>query len=140
MTAADLTSLLASGEELYKLLLTEAETLLRNFDTNSAEDFEQAVACRERIMVSLGDFNGRLSALASQDAADGDAGQLLSSFRRLQEESTKKIVELDSLVIALARERLVALGEEMSALARGRSALHGYEGGREEMHNMSRTA
>lgn len=140
MTAADLTALLDSGEELYNLLLSEAEALLRNFDTNSAEDFEQAVACRERIMTSLDDFNGRLSALSSQGSGHGDAEQLLSSFHRLQEESTKKIVELDSLVIALARERLVTLGEEMSALARGKSALHSYEGGREERHNMSRTA
>lgn len=140
MTAADLTGLLRSGEELYNLLLSEAESLLRNFDTNGVEDFEHTLACRERMIASLDELTERISSLLSQEMLDDDTAKLLSSFRHFQEETTRKIIELDSLVIALARERLSALSEEMSALARGRNALHGYEGGREEMRSVSRTA
>ncbi len=76
MTAADLTGLLRSGEELYNLLLSEAESLLRNFDTNGVEDFEHTLACRERMIASLDELTERISSLLSQEMLDDDAASV----------------------------------------------------------------
>ncbi|RNC67274.1 MAG: flagellar protein FliT [Desulfuromonadales bacterium] len=142
MSADRLGALLVSGEEQYRLLLDEATALLRHFDTNSPEDFERAVGVRGQIIATLTRFDQELAAFLGtpSSSADPDTVAVLNGFRRFQEEVTRKILELDSFVIALARQRLDALQDDMASLARGRTALHGYEGGREDRHNMSSTA
>jgi hypothetical protein len=139
MTSGGPRELVAAAEEQYGLLLAEATALLRDFDTNDADDFDRAIARRQEILDAIQKIDEDMAALFPDRAAAADAGA--DSFRRVREETTRQIVELDSLVSALARERLDHLQREMAALAKGKAALHGYEGsGRERRHQLDSTA
>lgn len=143
MTSDGLRELLAAAEEQYRLLLEEATVLLRNFDSSDADDFDRAVARRQEILDAIQKNDECMAALSGGAAhgADTDVEALLGSFRLLREETTRKVLELDALVTALAQERLGRIQGEMAALAKGKVALHGYEGsGREKRHQLNSTA
>lgn len=52
----------------------------------------------------------------------------LEDFKQSREGLVRKILETDSLVIALAREQLSVIKGDLAALAKGKNALHAYEG------------
>lgn len=143
MSTASLRELLGSAEDQYRLLLEEATALLRNFDSHSPEDFDSIVARRGDIMASLQKFDAALGEFLTKPgrSAGREEAAALEAFRYLQEETTRRVLEIDSLVIALARERLDHLQQEMGALNRGKTALHGYEtSGRERSSQLNSTA
>ncbi|AJE02401.1 hypothetical protein [Geobacter pickeringii] len=137
-----LSDILAAAEERYRLLLEEASTLLRNFDTAAPEDFDEMMVRRQGIIDDIQKIDEELATLSKEPPfpAGSDDGDALGRFRATREEATRRIVEMDSLVIALARERIGRLQQEMSALGRGKTALHGYErSGREQHHKFNDT-
>lgn len=135
----ELEEIVAAAEERYRLLLEEASTLLQRFDTASPEDFDEIMARRQALVDEIQKIDERLATLAEGEARV-DTNDALKRFHVSQEETTRRIVEIDSLVIALARERLGRLQKEMTALARGKTALHGYErSGREPQHKFNDT-
>ncbi|WP_298271194.1 hypothetical protein [Geobacter sp.] len=123
----EIPGILAAAEERYRLLLAEAEALLRSFDTATPEAFDEMMTRRQTLVDELQKIDGELAGVRQGNGAKAADNDALGRFRRLQEETTRQIIEIDALVIALARERLGRLQENMGALARGKTALHGYE-------------
>lgn len=143
MSMTPLRELFGAAEEQYRLLLEEATALLRDFDSAAPEDFDRVVERRADSMASLQKIDATIGELLAKPApsADPDDIAALEAFRSFREESTRKIIEIDSLVMALARERLDHLQQEMGALSRGKTALHGYEtSGRERSNHHNSTA
>ncbi|WP_298438415.1 hypothetical protein [Geobacter sp.] len=137
----EIAGILAAAEERYRLLLAEAEALLRNFDTATPEDFDEMMTRRQTLVDEIQKIDGQLAGVQGEKGTScADHADPLGRFRRLQEEATRQIIEIDALVIALARERLGRLQENMGALVRGKTALHGYErSGRERRHGFNDT-
>lgn len=131
------------GKEQLRSLLAEAEALLRNLDIRGAKDCEEAIARRQEYISELRKIDASLAGyLKDMRGVSGrNALQVLDEFRTIKETAINKILELDSLVIALAGERLVHLKNEMAALALGKTALAGYENsGRAFRRNLNDTA
>uniref|UniRef100_A0A831U6N8 Flagellar protein FliT n=1 Tax=Geobacter metallireducens TaxID=28232 RepID=A0A831U6N8_GEOME len=143
MSAIAVGELLAAAQEQYRLLLEESTALLRNFDGAPPEGFDRALARRAEIMAVIQDIDARIAealAAAGSPPRQNDAAAL-GAFRAAREEATRRIIEIDSIVMALARERLDHLQREMGALGRGKTALHGYEAsGRERSCKLNSTA
>lgn len=137
MSVTPLRELLGAAEEQYRLLLEEATALLRDFDSAAPEDFDLVVDRRADILATLQKIDSAIGELVTKPApaADPGDGAALEAFRSFREESTRKIIEIDSIVMALARERLGHLQQEMGALSRGKTALHGYETSGRERSN-----
>lgn len=129
MSTLSLRELLGAAEDQYRLLLEEATALLRDFDGCAPEDFDNFVTRRGEIMETLQKFDANIGEFLTKPgrSVGQEEAAALEAFRYLQEETTRRILEIDSLVIALARERLEHLQQEMGALNRGKTALHGYE-------------
>lgn len=143
MSDAPLRELTGEVEGAYRLLLEEATALLQNFDSAAPEDFDRIMARRAEIMASLQSSDAEIgeSLAGAQSPPGRDEAAALESLRSFREETTRRIIEIDSIVMALARERLDRLQQEMGALGRGKVALHGYESsGRERSSKLNSTA
>lgn len=120
---------LGRGKEQYQRLLEEAVMLLRNFDTYGPVDFDKAIIRRQKLISEI----QRLDIHCSREldrlegTIDGDVEQSLGEFKRFQETTIREILELDSLVIALATGRLDSLRGNLATLARGKTAVSAYD-------------
>lgn len=143
MSANPVGELLAAVEEQYRFLLEESTALLRNFDGAPPEEFDRVMARRAEIMAVIQTIDAQIgeSLAAPGSPPHQNDAVALGAFRTVREETTRRIIEIDSIVMGLARERLDHLQQEMGALGRGRTALHGYEtSGRERSSNLNNTA
>lgn len=107
-------------------ILEEAVSLLRNFDTSVLEDIEEAILRREAILERFHAIDSIVSRLEG-DMSPKELARL-EDFKQSREGLVRKILETDSLVIALAREQLSVIKGDLAALAKGKNALHAYEG------------
>jgi hypothetical protein len=121
MIAEEVEKLTAEGRVHYLRLLEEATNLLRHFDTYNAEELAEAVQRRGNVVEMLHDFDERLY------RAFPGADESIAEFRTFQEGTVRKILEIDGLVIALARERQSAIKNELASLSKSRTALEAYE-------------
>ncbi|WP_306535756.1 hypothetical protein [Geobacter sp.] len=126
MDFLEASKLAAEAEILLGQLLEEAVSLLRNFDTSTPEELEATIRRREAILERFhaidGLVNRRLEDLSPQELVQ------LEDFKRSREELARKILETDSLIIALAQEQLSEIKGDLATLAKGKNALHAYEG------------
>lgn len=123
--------MLLRGRKLYGRLLDEAVQMLRNIDTHAPEELAGAMERRHDCLLLIREFEDEL---AGPPAAGGrGAGricrQALEEFHVFREATIRSVLEIDSLVTALARERMNLIRCEMTGLARAREALAGYGGG-----------
>lgn len=129
MRQLELEKLLSCGSEQCELLQLETTGILRNLDTWGPEDLDRATARRQEIIEEiqkidtarcnyLGGLGGRV---------DKATRQVLDQYMSVQETAIKKVLELDSLIIALGRERLDFLKGDLAALARGKTATSAYD-------------
>lgn len=114
--------LIAAGRELYLRLHEEATELLRNLDTHSPEKMVEAVKRRQNLVEALQSFDMRSRAASVRMDDPG-----LVEFREFQEEITRKILEIDGLVIALEREKQAVLKDKLASLSKSVVAVHAYE-------------
>jgi hypothetical protein len=121
MIAKEVEKLIAAGRVHYLRLLEEAKDLLRHFDTYNAEELAEAVRRRGNIVGMLQDIDERL------DLAFPGGDDSIAEFRTIQERTVTKILEIDGLVIALARERQAAIKNELASLSKSRTVLEAYE-------------
>jgi len=126
MDFSESSKLAVEAEEILGQLLEEAVSLLRNFDTSTLDDFEKTIRRRE---VILERFHA-LDSLMGRGQGEMSATELtlLDDFRRSREELVRKILEADSLVIALAQQQLSVIKGDLATLSKGKNALHAYEG------------
>lgn len=121
MSHVDVDMSLATGREQYLRLLDEATDQLRNLDTLSPEQMAEVVRRREDLVEALKRFDMRsYSAPANMD-------QKVAEFRAFQENVTRKILEIDGLIIALAREKQAVIREKLTSLAKSATAFQAYE-------------
>lgn len=121
-TAEGMAQLIAQGKEQYLHLLDEATDLLRNLDVSSPEAMAETLQVRQNILELLQIFDQRLNRALS---GGGDA---LAEFRAFQESTTKRILEIDGLVIALARDKQAAIKGKLASLKESKAASEAYEG------------
>lgn len=112
---------IAAARENYLRLLDEATDLLRNLDIYSAEVIGEAVERRQQLVDALQNYDAGIG------EAPGAVGHGLSDFRIFQEEMTKKILEVDGLLIALVREKQIALKTKMSTASKSMTASQAYD-------------
>ncbi len=125
MKSSEMSKLVAEAEGLLGQLHGDAVRLLRDFDTATLEDFDETLKRRE---VVLERFHAVDHIIRSQNNDPGPDGvALLDEYNLLREEIIKKILEADSLVMALAQEQLSTIKGELAAMAKGKNALHAYE-------------
>jgi len=127
MDPVALQTLLCRRESQYQLLLEEAAALLRNLDTFSSEEVTELIARRQEIINDLQNVDHLLQTCYEKVQGSASRRQL-DEFRLFQEAATGRILELDALVIALAKVRLDALKGDLAALAKRRTVLTAYEG------------
>ena len=111
-------ALLAEGREEYLRLLDDAKELLRKLDTGGPETLAAVLQRRQ----------GSLELLQNLDRRLAELGGVPAEFRAFREETTRRILEVDGLVIALAGQRQDSLKRRLSELARAKSASRAYEG------------
>ena len=118
--------LLDGWKEQYQLLLDQSATLLRNLDTWSPEEADELIARRQEIIDRLQNIDSSLQSFC--EGGGRKANQLLlDQFRGFQQSATKRILELDAVVIALAKEQLDTLKVDLAGLSKRKTALIAYE-------------
>jgi succinate dehydrogenase flavin-adding protein (antitoxin of CptAB toxin-antitoxin module) len=129
MDRENLEKLTSRGKKRYKCLLDEAENLLRNFDTRGPENYKRLIDRRYELIEDLKKIDGQLVNFVGRigEQADTAVRSILDEYRTFQENVTGRILELDSLVIAFAEERLASLKGELAVFSRSKTALFGYE-------------
>ena len=120
-------ALLVRRESQYQLLLKESATLLRNLDTFSSEEVTELIARRQEIVNDLQNVDHLLHT-CYEEVHESASQRQLHEFRLFQEAATGRILELDALVIALAKEQLDALKGDLAALSKRKTVLTAYEG------------
>jgi hypothetical protein len=113
---------LAEWREQYLRLLDEARKLLGNLDTLGVTGLAEAVQRRQEIVELLQNFDRRFS--------EDCRAELPAEFRAFMEETTEKILEIDRLVMAWARDKQGAIKEQLAAHARSKSVSRAYGTGR----------
>jgi hypothetical protein len=121
MTRSNVELLLAEGREQYRSLLAEAADLLKNLDTLSPAAMAEAMQRRQKIVDLVQSFDKQLRETTAQ------GGKALAEFWTFRDETIKRILEVDGLVIALAQEKLNALKASISSHAKSKSASQAYE-------------
>lgn len=112
MGSDDAEMLTAAGREQYGCLLQNATDLLRSFTSLSPKALEESLRKRQNLVETLQNFDKRLN----EAFPDGD--YRLAKFREFQEMTTKKILETDRLLIALAREKQATVRGKLAALSK----------------------
>lgn len=123
MEGDDLKAYLGRRKEQYQLLLNESACLLRNLDTCDPEEVTELIARRQKIIDQLQNDDHSL-----QTISVGSDQRQLDEFRSFQEVVTRRILELDGLVIALTQAQLNIIKGDLVALAKRRVVLTAYEG------------
>lgn len=129
MGGADFQEMVVKGKELYLQLLSATENLLRCFDTCAPQDLEELLARRQEIITEFQAVDDQLVGYLNSltGPMERDVELVWEEFRLFQESSTKRILELDALVIALARERCKGIKGDLAALVVKKAAHSAYE-------------
>ncbi|WP_282000530.1 hypothetical protein [Geotalea uraniireducens] len=128
MSCEELLEVIKRGQEQYRCLQAEAEALLADFDACGNGVCEARIARRQECIQTIQDVDDYLSDVDhAQVELDAESREAVAGYRRLQEAATKRILELDALVIALAGTRMDSLRGQLAALSRGKVAYGCYE-------------
>ncbi len=133
MTTGDLTSavadLLRRREEFYHGLLAEADRLLSVVGTPAEADLGRASDRRQELLESIQKIDTEIAARCGRtgDAPPPAVRGILHEFAERRRLLTDRILEKDSLVIALANGRIEEIRRELSGLSKGRAAVQAYE-------------
>jgi hypothetical protein len=126
MRSDSLGMLLQRGKEQYECLHVAASELLQNFESLGPEVMARAISRRQEFIDEIENIEKALADYAKIDKG-GYIRKALEEFTKIQESAIREILKIDSLVIALARERLATMKEKLQSLATGKAALNGYE-------------
>lgn len=105
-------------------MLEESTDLLRNIDTLTPESIAETIRRRGDILERFHEIDGRIAPQVEHLNTEEQ-----EAFRQSRAAAVRKIVETDSLVVALAQEQLSVIKEGLVALTEGKKALHAYERG-----------
>jgi hypothetical protein len=122
MESENASALLAEGRRQYQRLLDEATDLLAKLDAFGSASMIETVQRRQEIVEQLQNFDGKFDGTAA-------GAEALAEFRAFREETTKRILELDGLVIALARDKQAGIKEKFASVTKSKSASRAYETG-----------
>jgi len=112
--------IIAEGKKQYLCLLDDAAKLLRSLDTVSPKLLADAVLRRQESVEQLQFFDKRLDRLAPEGSA------ALVEFRTFQEEITGRILGVDGVLVALAREKQTAIVKKLASLTKSSVAFQAY--------------
>lgn len=129
MRQPELEKLLSYGRKQCELLHLETNGILRNLDTWGAEDFDRATAKRQEIIAEI-----EKTDLARCSYLDRIGGQVdttteraLDQYILFQKATIEKVLELDSLIMALGRQRLDVIKEGFAEFAQKKVANRAYD-------------
>jgi hypothetical protein len=135
MAPADETSyvadLLRRREELYHGLFAEADKLLTVVGSPAEAELGLASDRRQELLESIQKIDAEIAARCDRpgNAPSPNVCKLLKEFADRRKVLTGRILEKDSLVIALANGRIEEIKLELGGLSKGRTALHAYDSG-----------
>lgn len=112
--------IIAEGREQYLRLLDEATNLLRSLDTTSPTLLAEAVQRRQKRIELLQNFDKHQDRLATEGS------EALAVFRIFQEKITREILEIDGLLVAIAREKQTAIMGKLASLSKSAAAFQAY--------------
>jgi hypothetical protein len=129
MGVENVTRLLNKKKTLYKCLLDEAISLIQGIDIYGSENLSRIIARRKDYLTEIQKIDADLENHLNDARLERNRSlqQALVEIKSFQKDATGKILELDSMVIALGEERLNSLKVEMAELAHGKTAILGYE-------------
>lgn len=110
--------MLVEGEQKHLLLLSEATDLLKKLEYISTEELAALLERRQALVEWINDFNDTTAGIEASDPVERG---LLERFRIFQEETIKKILEVDALVVGLAQERQSSIKAELLAMTKSRT-------------------
>lgn len=111
---------IAKGE--YRLLIQQAEDLLRDFDLAAPDGGADFIARRDE---TIGRIQDAVSLLDSRETTEAERQQV-EEFETFRREATGRILELDALVIGLAKQRQAEARTRLSGISKSRSAVAAY--------------
>jgi len=108
-------SRLAEGEQKHLLLLKEATDLLCRLDIISTEELASLLERRQILIDWMQDFD---ESLVQLDSSDSGMRAALVRFRTLQEETIRKVLEIDALVMGLAKDKCSSIEGRLLSLTK----------------------
>lgn len=88
------------------------------------EDGAELIARRQQVVDWLQGFDERLAAAVAKEPG---AAAAVAAFRIFQAETIKQVLDTDGLTIALAKERLSSIAENLRSFAKGKQIRNAYE-------------
>ena len=111
----------------YLQLLDDASELLRNFDGYRYSGPAELIARRQQIIDRFQNYD---VLLRGHEILEKKHEGLFEGFASFREDVTKKILEIDALVIALAMDRQIVLQGEFAGLTKRKTVISAYEANR----------
>lgn len=123
--------LLRRREELYQGLLAEADRLLAVVGAPDEADLLLVPEKRQELLESIQKIDAEIAHRWGRPgvAPSLHVRGLLEEFADRRKVLTDRILEKDSLVIALANGRMEEIRRELGGLSKGRAALQAYDAG-----------
>jgi len=123
--------LLRRREELYHGLLAEADNLLTIVGAPAEAELALASDRRQELLGSIQKIDAEIATRCGRpgNVPSPYVCKLLNEFADRRKMLTDRILEKDSLVIALANGRIEEIRRELGGLSKGRTALQAYDSG-----------
>lgn len=100
--------------------------MLQRIDIMTPEDGAELIARRQQVVDWLQGFDERLAAAVAKEPGAA-AAVAVAAFRIFQAETIKQVLDTDGLTIALAKERLSSIAENLRSFAKGKQIRNAYE-------------
>jgi hypothetical protein len=121
MDSAHVERLTAEASVQYLRLYDEATNLLRNLDRTSPTQMAAKVVMRQNIIELIQKFDQDLRLTFPERSG------VLARFRAFQDKTTRQILEIDGLVIALLRLKQQAIKTRLTSVKKSKVALNAYQ-------------
>lgn len=125
--SADIQTALAAVRDVLARLDTISATF-GEMESVSPEDAEAWLAQREELTGQLEALDAEIGNSLATSAAEADK-KLFFEYLEYRNRVLNGVLERDREIIGIARERMVAVSEEMAALQNGKQAMTGYRQG-----------
>lgn len=123
--------LLRRREAHYHELLAEADRLLALIGTPAEAELGAATGRRQELLESIQKIDAGIASLCDGmvEGPSPDVRMLLNEFAERRKMLTDRILEKDSLAVALANGCIEEIRRELGGLSKGRAAMQAYESG-----------
>jgi hypothetical protein len=124
MSSVALEHLLARGEELFVSLEALTNACLSHLEMMQADEIKEFLSMRQTTLNAIEDFCGEF-----EKATLTAPAVIVDEFRLRQAKLLQRVIAADGLITGISRQEMESLQTQLAEIARGRSALLGYNHG-----------